>query len=144
EWDREVAGARRQAPRRGLRATFAFTGRFVDTQTDTPQRWTQGESVGRQWTETLEISSIGIRRGPPTFAYRQFVISRSSVQVRRTEVFAMLCLSTKHRVIAYHEVSRGTLNSTLVHPREVSKAAHERRRDRREPESSFGRPIFDD
>lgn len=40
-----------------------------------------------------------------------------------TEVFAMLCLSTKHRVIAFHEVSRGTLDSTLVHPREVFKAA---------------------
>jgi hypothetical protein len=40
-----------------------------------------------------------------------------------TEVFAMLCLSTKHRVIAYHEVSRGTLDTTLVHPRDVFKAA---------------------
>lgn len=40
-----------------------------------------------------------------------------------SEVFAMLCLTTKHRVIAYHEVSRGTLDSTLVHPREVFKAA---------------------
>ena len=39
------------------------------------------------------------------------------------EVFAILCLSTKHRVIAYHEVSRGTLAATLVHPREVFKAA---------------------
>ena len=39
------------------------------------------------------------------------------------EVFAMLCLSTKHRIIAYYEVSRGTLDSTLVHPREVFKAA---------------------
>ncbi len=35
------------------------------------------------------------------------------------EVFGVLCLTTKHRVIAYHEVSRGTLESTLVHPREV-------------------------
>jgi DNA repair protein RadC len=39
------------------------------------------------------------------------------------EVFAILCLSTKHRVIAYHEVSRGTLDATLIHPREVFKAA---------------------
>jgi len=39
------------------------------------------------------------------------------------EVFAILCLTTKHRVIAYHEVSRGTLDTTLVHPREVFKAA---------------------
>jgi DNA repair protein RadC len=35
----------------------------------------------------------------------------------------MLCLSTKCRVIGYHELSRGILDSTLVHPREVFKAA---------------------
>ena len=39
------------------------------------------------------------------------------------EVFALLCLTTKHRGIAYHEVSRGTIDSTLVHPRDVFKAA---------------------
>jgi len=39
------------------------------------------------------------------------------------EVFGMLCLSTKYHVIAYHEVSRGSLDATLVHPREVFKAA---------------------
>jgi DNA repair protein RadC len=39
------------------------------------------------------------------------------------EVFGILCLTTKHQVIAYHEVSRGTLDATLVHPREVFKAA---------------------
>jgi DNA repair protein RadC len=37
-------------------------------------------------------------------------------------VFAILCVTTKRRVIAYHEVSRGTLGSTLVHPREIFKA----------------------
>ena len=40
-----------------------------------------------------------------------------------SEVFAILCLSTKHHVLGYHEVSRGTLDATLVHPREVFKAA---------------------
>jgi len=45
------------------------------------------------------------------------------LQDEPAEVFAILCLSTKHRVIAYHEVSRGTLDATLVHPREVFKAA---------------------
>jgi DNA repair protein RadC len=39
------------------------------------------------------------------------------------EVFAILCVTTKHRVIAYHEVSRGTLDSASAHPREVFKAA---------------------
>ena len=47
----------------------------------------------------------------------------SVLENQPTEVFAILCLSTKHRVIAFHEVSRGTLDSTLVHPREVFKAA---------------------
>jgi DNA repair protein RadC len=45
------------------------------------------------------------------------------LQDEPAEVFAILCLTTKHRVIAYHEVSRGTLDSTLVHPRDVFQAA---------------------
>jgi DNA repair protein RadC len=39
------------------------------------------------------------------------------------EVFAVVCLTTKYRVIGYHEVSRGTLNATLVEPRGVFEAA---------------------
>lgn len=39
------------------------------------------------------------------------------------EVFGMLCLSARHRVIAYHEVSRGGVSTTLVSPRDVFKAA---------------------
>lgn len=45
------------------------------------------------------------------------------LQDESCEVFVLLLLSTRHRVLAYHEVSRGTLDSTLVHPREVFKAA---------------------
>ena len=45
------------------------------------------------------------------------------LQDEPSEVFAILCVTTKYRVIAYHEVSRGTLDSTLAHPREVFKAA---------------------
>ena len=40
-----------------------------------------------------------------------------------TEVFALVLLSTRHHVLAYHEVSRGSLNSTVVQPRDVFKAA---------------------
>jgi DNA repair protein RadC len=39
------------------------------------------------------------------------------------EVFGVLCLTTKHRLIGWHEVSRGCLDATLVHPREVFKVA---------------------
>jgi DNA repair protein RadC len=45
------------------------------------------------------------------------------LQDEPSEVFAILCITTKHRVIGYHEVSRGTLDATLVHPREVFKVA---------------------
>ena len=39
------------------------------------------------------------------------------------EVFVVIFLNTKHQLLSFHEVSRGTLDSTLVHPREVFKAA---------------------
>ncbi|MFA5897643.1 MAG: JAB domain-containing protein [Hyphomicrobium sp.] len=39
------------------------------------------------------------------------------------EVCGLLCLTTKMQVIAYHELSRGTLDRSCVHPREVFKTA---------------------
>lgn len=39
------------------------------------------------------------------------------------EVCYVLCLTTVMNLIAYHQLSRGTLNTTLVHPREVYQAA---------------------
>lgn len=39
------------------------------------------------------------------------------------EVCVVLLLNTKQRVIGLHEVGRGTLDSCLVHPREVFKSA---------------------
>lgn len=39
------------------------------------------------------------------------------------EVFGVLSLDTKNRIIGWQVISRGTLDSCLVHPREVYKAA---------------------
>ena len=39
------------------------------------------------------------------------------------EVFGILCLTTKHRLIAYHQISRGGINRTVVSPREVFQVA---------------------
>lgn len=64
--------------------------------------------------------AVGRALGTPKDAASVFL---ELLQDEPSEVFAMLCLTTKHRVIGYHEVSRGTLDSTLVHPREVFKAA---------------------
>ena len=45
------------------------------------------------------------------------------LEAEAVEVFGILCLTMKHRLIAWHEVSRGCLTSTVVHPREVFKSA---------------------
>lgn len=39
------------------------------------------------------------------------------------EVGYVLCLTTKRELIGYHEVSRGSLDATVMHPREIFKAA---------------------
>ncbi|HDY5567689.1 TPA: DNA repair protein RadC, partial [Pseudomonas aeruginosa] len=41
------------------------------------------------------------------------------------EVFALLMLDSRHRVIAFEEVFRGTLDGASVYPREVVKLALE-------------------
>ena len=88
-------------------------------------------------TQTMKLRELTIRYsvkkdgdGEAVIVGRSITSPRDSavalttlLQDEPTEVFAILCLTTKYRVIAYHEVSRGTLDSTLVHPREVFKAA---------------------
>ena len=39
------------------------------------------------------------------------------------EVFGILVLNIKNKIVAVHEISRGILNSSMVHPREVFKPA---------------------
>jgi DNA repair protein RadC len=39
------------------------------------------------------------------------------------EVFYILCLNTKNEVIAVHRCHVGSINASIVHPREVMKAA---------------------
>ena len=82
----------------------------------------------RELTVPYSVKKNG--RGRPVVIGRALTSPKDAASVlttllqdEPTEVFAILCLSTKHRVIAYHEVSRGTLDAALVHPREVFKAA---------------------
>ncbi len=48
---------------------------------------------------------------------------QARLELEPVEVCVVLLLNTKHRAIGLHEVGRGTLDSCLVHPREVFKAA---------------------
>ena len=47
----------------------------------------------------------------------------TSAEEEAQEVFGVLILNTKNKIVAVHEISRGTLNSSMVHPREVFKPA---------------------
>lgn len=42
---------------------------------------------------------------------------------REREVFAVVFLDNKHRVLAFEELFAGTVNTTTVHPREIARAA---------------------
>jgi DNA repair protein RadC len=58
----------------------------------------------------------------PEDAYKA-ITTLTNVQEEAQEVFGVLVLNTKNKVVAVHEVSRGTLNSSMVHPREIFKPA---------------------
>lgn len=48
-------------------------------------------------------------------------VFRLSLQAE--EIFCILALDTKHKIIGAFEVSRGSINASIVHPREVFKRA---------------------
>ena len=41
----------------------------------------------------------------------------------RQEEFRVLLLDTKQRLLSYHKISKGTLDKTVVHPRDVFRPA---------------------
>ncbi|WP_246001149.1 JAB domain-containing protein [Oceanobacillus piezotolerans] len=50
-------------------------------------------------------------------------IARCFIADDDREVFFVACLNTKNQVVAVHRSHVGSLNSSMVHPREVFKAA---------------------
>ena len=60
--------------------------------------------------------------GSPEDAYKA-ITTITNVQEEAQEVFGILILNTKNKIVAVHEISRGTLNASMVHPREVFKPA---------------------
>ena len=54
---------------------------------------------------------------------RDLLTKSIEMHLEAEEVFTMITVDTKHRVTGIFEVSRGSLSSSLVHPREVFKRA---------------------
>lgn len=70
------------------------------------------------------LAQKGLRKGneisspAKTHSYLQTLL-----QELEHEVFGMICLDQKHRIIRYDELFRGTINSAQVYPRELIKIA---------------------
>lgn len=74
--------------------------------------------LGRRYLESR------MRRGGPLASpadTRRFLAAR--LRPHAHEVFACLFMDNRHRVIAFEELFRGTVNGASVHPREIAKRA---------------------
>lgn len=69
---------------------------------------------------TARLKEPGVSLSSPD-AVKQFL--RLKLASKDHEVFAVLFLDVKNRLIAYEEMFRGTLTHTSVYPRELVKAA---------------------
>ena len=58
----------------------------------------------------------------PDQVYKAITIL-TNAEEEAQEVFGILVLNIKNKIVAVHEISRGILNSSMVHPREVFKPA---------------------
>lgn len=45
------------------------------------------------------------------------------IGLEAVEVCGVICVSSRRMVVAYHELTRGTIDQTLVHPRDVLRTA---------------------
>jgi DNA repair protein RadC len=74
--------------------------------------------MGRRHLEARVVRGEGLESPDDTLKFLQ-----ASLRDRAYEVFCCLFLDNRHRVIAFEELFRGTLNGTAVYPREVVRRA---------------------
>lgn len=88
--------------------------------------------IKRDASKRIEIISLRMVREKTSLLYPNRVIRKpeDAAELFRQfigdcdrESFCILCLNTKNEPTAIHQVSCGTLNASLVHPRETFKLA---------------------
>lgn len=103
----------------GLRAKFQHALLLRDG--DNSYRQASGEEVIEAALEEIRqrfARGTALTSPADAEAYLQLQLARLE-----HEVFAVLWLDNRHRVLAFEEMFRGTIDGASVHPREVVKAA---------------------
>ncbi|AOE83095.1 RadC family protein [Pseudomonas sp. TCU-HL1] len=73
-----------------------------------------------------QLANLRLRRGRALTSPKEvFSHLQALLADHKHEVFALLLLDSRHRVIAFQELFRGTLDGASVYPREVVKIALE-------------------
>ena len=70
--------------------------------------------------DTVEYGDITIKSPGDIVRFAREVLEMEEMA---EENFIVICLNTKNKIAGVHTVSIGSLNATIVHPREVFKAA---------------------
>lgn len=71
-----------------------------------------------------QLANLRLRRGRALISPQEvFSHLQTLLADYEHEVFALLMLDSKHRVLGFHELFRGTLDGASVYPREVVKIA---------------------
>lgn len=73
--------------------------------------------------DLAKVPYVGTERPGVRGPREAWQLVRPHMETLEVESFCIIVLDAQHRAIAIHEVTRGTLNSTLVHPREVFRLA---------------------
>ena len=68
--------------------------------------------------ESINYEVVGKKVTEPKSIYR-IAIDGLNINEEPAEIFGMFTLNTKNQITGYMEVSRGTLNASIVHPRDV-------------------------
>ena len=84
-------------------------------------RWPAKPSWLKVVREPSAVMEMPRKVGAPIDAVR--ILRTHGAEEELVEVFYVLLLDAQNRVRGLQEVTRGTLNSTLVHPREVFRLA---------------------
>ena len=75
--------------------------------------------VVREPMSPMECEALAAGEGRIRTPASIFALLRGRLEGEVQEVFVVASLDSQSRVIALHEVTRGILNASLVHPREV-------------------------